>query len=165
MLMHRASSYCNSSKIGGYGQPSSPRYRNLTTRRHERRIHSSRAKKGVGNARRKARHPDQQCRQELVCESVHAVPCNIRKVTLDSPSAASDLELSDARDIFETNLFGTMAMNKEFIPLLIAAQGRIVHVGSIAGILPVPFQSAYNASKAALHSYSDTLRVELAPFK
>lgn len=57
-----------------------------------------------------------------------------------------------------------MRMCKEFTPLLIAAKGTIVQLGSLAGIMPYVFGSAYNASKAALHAYSNTLRVELAPF-
>jgi len=51
-----------------------------------------------------------------------------------------------------------------FSPLLIRSRGTIVQIGSIAGIIPYVFGSIYNASKAALHSYSDSLRVELAPF-
>lgn len=39
----------------------------------------------------------------------------------------------------------------------------IVQVGSLAAITPYVFGSIYNASKAALHSYSDTLRLELEP--
>ena len=37
-------------------------------------------------------------------------------------------------------------------------------MGSVAGIVPYVFGSSYNASKAALHAYSNTLRVELEPF-
>lgn len=51
-----------------------------------------------------------------------------------------------------------------FSPLLIRSRGTLVQIGSLAGIIPYVFGSVYNASKAALHSYSDTLRVELAPF-
>lgn len=39
-----------------------------------------------------------------------------------------------------------------------------MQIGSLAGIIPYVFGSVYGATKAALHSYSDTLRVELAPF-
>jgi len=39
-----------------------------------------------------------------------------------------------------------------------------VQLGSLAGVMPYVFGGAYNASKAALHAYSNTLRVELAPF-
>ncbi|CAK5271519.1 unnamed protein product [Mycena citricolor] len=56
-------------------------------------------------------------------------------------------------------------MVNEFLPLLMASgDGRIVNIGSIAGVMPYPFGSAYNASKAALHAYGNTLRIELAPF-
>jgi 1-acylglycerone phosphate reductase len=55
-------------------------------------------------------------------------------------------------------------MCQTFAPLLIAAKGTIVQIGSVAGIMPYVFGAAYNASKAALHQYSNTLRVELAPF-
>jgi len=77
---------------------------------------------------------------------------------------AIDLKLEDIRSIFMTNLFSVMLLCKEFAPQLIAAQGKIVNIGSIAAMVPVAFSSAYNASKAALLSYGDTLRVEMAPF-
>ena len=57
-----------------------------------------------------------------------------------------------------------MRMCQTFAPLLIEAKGTIVQIGSIAGIMPFVFGSTYNATKAALHAYSNTLRVELAPF-
>lgn len=59
-----------------------------------------------------------------------------------------------------------MQMVTDFVELIISSgDGRIVNVGNVSGTMPVPFRSAYNSSKAALHSFSDTLRVELAPFK
>jgi 1-acylglycerone phosphate reductase len=43
---------------------------------------------------------------------------------------------------------------------------RVSCIGSTyLGIMPVPFSAAYDTSKAALHSFCDTTRVELAPFK
>ncbi|EME48363.1 hypothetical protein DOTSEDRAFT_67434 [Dothistroma septosporum NZE10] len=77
---------------------------------------------------------------------------------------ALDVEMDEIRQTFEANLFGVMAMCQAFAPLLIETKGTIVQIGSLAGIMPYVFGSVYNASKAALHSYSDTLRVELAPF-
>jgi 1-acylglycerone phosphate reductase len=65
---------------------------------------------------------------------------------------------------FTTNLFAVVHINQTFLPLLLRARGTIVHTGSIAGIFPYPFGSIYNASKAALHHYAATLRLELAPF-
>lgn len=56
-----------------------------------------------------------------------------------------------------------MALCQAFTPLLIAAQGKIVQTGSLAAIMPYTWGALYCASKAALHAYSNTLRVELAP--
>ena len=57
-----------------------------------------------------------------------------------------------------------MLMCKTFAPLLINAKGTIVQIGSLAAVMPYVFASCYSATKAALHSYSNTLRLELAPF-
>lgn len=78
--------------------------------------------------------------------------------------AALDVDFEEVEQTFRTNVFAVMRMCKEFAPLLIEAKGTIVQIGSIAGIMPYVFGSVYNASKAALHQYSNTLRVELAPF-
>jgi len=77
---------------------------------------------------------------------------------------ALDVDFDEVRLTFEVNVFAVMRMCQEFAPLLIEAKGTIVQIGSLAGIMPYVFGSAYNASKAALHAYSNTLRVELAPF-
>lgn len=82
------------------------------------------------------------------------------------PQAVSDTSLDKARQIFDVNFFGALAMTQAFLPLLMASsQARVIQIGSLSGVIPTPFGAAYNASKAALHSLSDTLRVELAPFK
>jgi 1-acylglycerone phosphate reductase len=81
------------------------------------------------------------------------------------PVAATDMDMSAVRALFEVNLFAPMCMVQEFIHLLISSKdGCIINTGSISGIMPVPFSAAYNTSKAALHSFGNTLRVELAPF-
>lgn len=77
---------------------------------------------------------------------------------------ATEIDLAEARKTFETNFFAVISICQAFLPLLIKAKGTIVMIGSVAGIIPYVFGSVYNASKAALHSFSDTLRVELAPF-
>lgn len=75
-----------------------------------------------------------------------------------------DVEFDEVQATFETNIFSVMRMCQSFAPLLIQAKGTIVQIGSLAGEIPYVFGSTYNASKAALHAYSDTLRIELAPF-
>jgi 1-acylglycerone phosphate reductase len=71
--------------------------------------------------------------------------------------------------MFETNVFGLFNMVTAFTPLLIAAVSGntpapiVVNVASVLARLPMPFASGYNATKAAVASYSDTLRLELDP--
>lgn len=77
---------------------------------------------------------------------------------------AMDLDVKDAEDCFAVNLFGVIRVTKIFLPLLIEAKGAVVQTGSLAGVIPFPFSSVYSASKAALHSYSDILRIEMRPF-
>lgn len=81
---------------------------------------------------------------------------------------AIEADMSRVRGLFETNLFGLMEVVSAFTPLLLASvksgnKPTIVNVASILARLPNPFVSAYNASKAAVASYSDTLRLELQP--
>lgn len=77
---------------------------------------------------------------------------------------ALNVEIDEIRETFETNLFAVMRMCQAFAPMLIHSKGTIVQIGSLAGVISYVFGSVYNASKAALHSYSNTLRLELAPF-
>ena len=77
---------------------------------------------------------------------------------------ALDVDFPEVQATFETNVFSVMRICQAFAPLLIQAKGTIVQIGSVAGEIPYVFGSVYNASKAALHAYSDTLRLELAPF-
>ncbi len=77
---------------------------------------------------------------------------------------ALDVDFDEVQTTFETNVFSVMRMCQAFAPLLIQAKGTVIQIGSVAGEIPYVFGSTYNASKAALHAYSDTLRIELAPF-
>lgn len=66
---------------------------------------------------------------------------------------------------FETNVIGVMAVTRAFLPAMRSrGKGRIVNVSSVAGRLTMPLMGAYEASKYALESISDALRMELAPF-
>ncbi|KXX79715.1 NADPH-dependent 1-acyldihydroxyacetone phosphate reductase [Madurella mycetomatis] len=77
---------------------------------------------------------------------------------------ATDIDMDDVRETFETNVFGVMAMCAAFSDLLIAARGLIVNIASLAAVTPYVFGSVYCATKGAVVSYSRTLRLELKPF-
>lgn len=65
---------------------------------------------------------------------------------------------------FNVNVFGPVRLTREFIPLLINAKGTVGFTGSVSGLVPFPFSSIYSATKAAIHQYAATLRLELKPF-
>ncbi|MEM6450994.1 MAG: SDR family oxidoreductase [Cyanobacteria bacterium P01_D01_bin.105] len=66
---------------------------------------------------------------------------------------------------FQTNVFAPLALAQQVAPTMKAqGSGLIVNIGSISGVVTTPFAGAYCASKAALHSVSDALRMELSPF-
>ncbi len=64
---------------------------------------------------------------------------------------------------FAVNVFGPLALTRALLPGLRARRGRIIWVGSLAGRMALPFQGHYSATKAAIASLSDALRMELAP--
>lgn len=76
---------------------------------------------------------------------------------------AIDTDVKKVQAMFDVNVFGPMRMVHEFHPLLVKAQGTIVNIGSVGGLVPYTYGSSYNASKAALHHWGDTVRVEMAP--
>jgi 1-acylglycerone phosphate reductase len=77
---------------------------------------------------------------------------------------AIEVSDEDIQSTFETNVFSVIRIVRELSPLVIRAHGKIVNIGSITAVTPYVFGSVYNATKGALQAYSNTLRLELAPF-
>jgi len=77
---------------------------------------------------------------------------------------AVDSDLNTVEKMFAINVFGPIRMVKFFHCMLVAARGIIINIGSVGGIVPYIYGATYNATKAALHHYGNTLRVELKPF-
>lgn len=70
-----------------------------------------------------------------------------------------------ARDIFEANTFGTMAVMQAVLPQMRERRaGVIVNVTSSVTYRPLPLLSVYTASKAAVNAFSDSVALELEPF-
>jgi NAD(P)-dependent dehydrogenase (short-subunit alcohol dehydrogenase family) len=79
--------------------------------------------------------------------------------------AIEDTSVDEANALFDTNLFGVLRVCRAVLPGLRARRrGLIVNVSSLGGLVTIPFQGFYSASKYALESMSDALRMELAPF-
>lgn len=73
-----------------------------------------------------------------------------------------DLEYEAIEKVMNVNFFGTLYMTKAFLPLLLKRpEGYVVNVSSMGGFLPVPGQSVYGASKAAVKLMTEGLFAEL----
>jgi short-subunit dehydrogenase len=75
----------------------------------------------------------------------------------------AELTYDDFEWLMNINFWGIVHGTKAFLPhLLKNSSGHIVNVSSIFGMIGVPTQSAYNASKFAVRGFTEALRQELA---
>jgi NAD(P)-dependent dehydrogenase (short-subunit alcohol dehydrogenase family) len=75
-----------------------------------------------------------------------------------SPAGAEESSLDQARAIFDTNFFGVIRMTRAVLPHMRALSGgRIINIGSVLGLLPMPYGALYSATKHALEGYSESL--------
>jgi NADP-dependent 3-hydroxy acid dehydrogenase YdfG len=74
----------------------------------------------------------------------------------------TDLEYADIDWIVGVNLWGVVHGTKEFLPHLIASgDGHVVNLSSLFGLISIPGQSIYNATKYAVRGMSEALREEM----
>lgn len=74
-----------------------------------------------------------------------------------------DIDYAAIDRVFAVNWLGTLYLTKTFLPILLARpEGHIVNVSSMGGFLPVPGQTVYGASKAAVKLFTEGLHSECA---
>jgi short-subunit dehydrogenase len=73
-----------------------------------------------------------------------------------------DLDDAALERMTATNLTAPIALTRDLLPALIAAQGRVVNIGSVFGDIAYPFFAAYSATKFGLRGFSDALRREMS---
>lgn len=76
----------------------------------------------------------------------------------------TDLDDEEIAQTVGTNLTAAVQLTRDLIPALSVAQGRIVNIGSMFGMIAFPYFSAYSATKFAMRGLSDALRRELLEF-
>src|SRR5216110_3525091 len=79
--------------------------------------------------------------------------------------ALEETSVAEARQQFETNLFGVLRVTNAILPgMRQQGFGRIVNISSVLGFLPAPYMGVYAASKHAVEGYTETLDHEIRRF-
>lgn len=101
---------------------------------------------------------------KLLAENISALDILINNAGIaNACHSTSENAVEIARLEMDTNYFGTMQVTLAVLPLLRqSAQAAIINLSSIAGICNFPLMGPYSATKAAVHSYTQGLRAELA---
>lgn len=77
----------------------------------------------------------------------------------------AEIPLLVFRSVFETNVFAALELAQGFARAMVRrGKGRIVWTSSVAGLVKVPFDGAYAASKHAVEAICSALHEELAPY-
>lgn len=75
----------------------------------------------------------------------------------------ADVPIARVRQLFEVNVFGTLAITQAVLPKMAArGKGRVIIVSSIAGVLAGPSFGPYAMTKHALEAMGKAMRTELA---
>ncbi len=101
---------------------------------------------------------------ERVANALGPADCLINNAGIIQPFVPfNDLAFDDIDRVVKVNLYGPLQMTKAFLPgLLERPEAHIANVSSMGGFLPVPGQTVYGATKAAIKLLSEGLHAELA---
>ena len=79
--------------------------------------------------------------------------------------AAEQCTIEEAKAQLETNFWGCVPVVQRVLPAMRAQRaGRIVLISSVGGVIGIPFEAFYSASKFALEGFGEALAYEVAPF-
>jgi len=92
--------------------------------------------------------------------ALHGIVNNAGVVIIDPVLSTKD---EDFDFQMQVNVYGVFRVTKAFLPLVIAAKGRVVNISSISAFLTGNGSSAYAMSKAAVEAFTGVLANEMAP--
>lgn len=106
-----------------------------------------------------------QCVDQVLSQGGGRIDILVNNAGYAMVGAAEETSIAEAKEQFETNFFGVARMTNAVLPFMRRARtGKIITIGSLAGLMAVPFNAFYCASKFALEAYMEALWYELRPF-
>lgn len=97
-----------------------------------------------------------------VLERFGRVDILVNNAGITNRSLVADTDMAVYRRVMEVDFFGAVGLTKAVLPSMLERKsGHIVAVTSVAGKYSTPLRSGYNAAKAAMHGFFDSLRAEI----
>lgn len=102
---------------------------------------------------------------EQVVSREHRLDIVVNNAGMGVAGPVEDTSSEEARHQLEVNFFGAFRVCRAALPIMRTQRsGYIVNIGSIGGLIAIPYQAMYSASKFALEGFSESLRMEVKPF-
>ncbi len=79
--------------------------------------------------------------------------------------AIEEASAEKLKEIIDVNLTAACVLCSEVAPYMRGNGGKIINVSSVGGIMPLPYQAAYSATKAGMEVFSRAIANELKPYK
>jgi short-subunit dehydrogenase len=93
------------------------------------------------------------------------VDCLINNAGIGISGSIEYTDIVDAKYMMDVNFMGVFHSTKAMLPYLKKTKkSKLINVSSVAARLSIPFQAFYSSSKAAINAFTESLRIELAPF-
>eukprot|EP00730_Choanoeca_flexa_P012198 TRINITY_DN3627_c0_g1_i1.p1 TRINITY_DN3627_c0_g1~~TRINITY_DN3627_c0_g1_i1.p1 ORF type:complete len:320 (+),score=90.82 TRINITY_DN3627_c0_g1_i1:64-1023(+) len=87
----------------------------------------------------------------------------VNNAGISSRAPLEAYDMDRIRWTYDVNVFGLVDTTQQFLPLLRQHQGRIVNIGSVAGLIALDGAGVYSGTKFAVEAMTDSLRRELLP--
>jgi NAD(P)-dependent dehydrogenase (short-subunit alcohol dehydrogenase family) len=108
---------------------------------------------------------EDDCRRAIAgaAQAFGGIDLLVNNAGITHRSALARTQADVIRRVMAVNFFGALDCTHAALPSLIARQGMIIVISSVAGFAPLIARTGYAASKHALHGFFDSLRPEVEP--
>ncbi|MBA57101.1 MAG: short-chain dehydrogenase/reductase [Pseudomonadales bacterium] len=102
---------------------------------------------------------------ETVIQECGRIDVVINSAGIAYAGSVEDTSMAEFQDQLDTNFYGVVRVTQKVLPQMRKqGSGLFINISSIGGLIGLPFQSAYSASKFALEGFTESLRHEVRPF-